>query len=127
MSQRLDRINELLRREISTVLAKDFEFSGALVTVSAVEITQDLREAKVFVGVLGGHHSNVLEQLAQKRGLIQSRVAKRVVLRCTPILDFRIDQSAERGVEMVNILDEVEKLPKAPLEEGEDGGEPMIQ
>ena len=114
MSQRLDRINELLRREISTVLARDFEFGGALVTVSAVEITQDLREAKVFVGVLGGHHSKVLEQLAQKRGLIQSRVAKRVVLRCTPILDFRIDQSAERGVEMVNILEEVDKLPKAP-------------
>ncbi len=119
MSQRLDRINELLRREISTVLARDFEFSGALVTVSAVEITQDLREAKVFVGVLGGHHNKVLEQLGQKRGLIQSRVAKRVVLRCTPILDFRIDQSAERGVEMVNILDEVDKLPKAPEEDPE--------
>lgn len=121
MSQRLDRINELLRREISTVLSRDFEFDGALVTVSAVEITQDLREAKVFVGVLGGHHSKVFDQLAQKRALIQSRVAKRVVLRCTPILDFRIDQSAERGVEMVNILDEVEKLPKAPEEEEGEG------
>jgi len=53
MSQRLDRINELLRREISTVLQRDFEFGGALVTVSGVDITQDLREAKVFVGVLG--------------------------------------------------------------------------
>ncbi|BDS05348.1 ribosome-binding factor A [Oceaniferula spumae] len=124
MSQRLDRINELLRREISTVLQRDFEFAGALVTVSGVEITQDLREAKVFIGVLGGHVPNVLEQLAQKRGLIQSRIAKRVVLRCTPILDFRIDNSAERGVEMVNILEEVDKLPKAPLEEeGEDKGE----
>lgn len=119
MSQRLDRINELLRREISTVLSRDFEFPGALVTVSAVEITQDLREAKVFIGVLGAHHNKVFEQLSQKRALIQSRVAKRVVLRCTPILDFRIDQSAERGVEMVNILDEVEKLPKAPEEEEE--------
>ena len=121
MSQRLDRINELLRREISTVLQRDFEFGGALVTVSGVEITQDLREAKVFVGVLGGHGSKVLEKLAQKRGLIQSRIAKRVVLRCTPVLDFRLDQSAERGVDMINVLDEVDKIPKAPpLEEGED-------
>jgi len=119
VSQRLDRINELLRREISTVLARDFEWDGALVTVSAVEITQDLREAKVFIGILGGHTNKVLDQLAQKRGLIQSRVAKRVVLRCTPVLDFRVDESAERGVEMVNILDEVEKLPKAPLEDEE--------
>jgi len=120
MSQRLDKINELLRREISTVLQRDFEFVNALVTVGGVEITQDLREAKVFIGVLGGKEADVLEQLAQKRALVQSRIAKRVVLRCTPILDFRIDKSAERGVEMVNILEEVDKLPKAPLEETEE-------
>ena len=76
MSQRLDRINELLRREISTVLQRDFEFGGALVTVSGVDITQDLREAKVFVGVLGGYGAKVIEQLTQRRALIQSRVAK---------------------------------------------------
>ena len=117
MSQRLDRINELLRREISTVVQREFEFRDCLVTVSAVEITQDLREAKVFVSILGTPPGSVLEKLNQKRGMIQSRIAKRVVLRCTPILSFRVDSSAERGVEMVNILDEVEKLPKAPLED----------
>ena len=120
MSQRLDRINELLRREISTVLQKDFEFRDCLVTISGVEITQDLREAKVFVSILGTPPGTVLEKLNQKRGLIQRRIAKRVVLRCTPILDFRVDSSAERGVEMVNILDEVDKIPKAPLEDDEE-------
>jgi len=119
VSQRLDRINEVLRREISMVVQRDFEFVDCLVTISGVEITQDLREAKVFVSVLGGHSGSVMEKLAQKRGLVQSRIAKRVVLRCTPILSFRLDESAERGVEMVNILDEVDKLPKAPLEEEE--------
>ena len=114
MSQRLDRINELLRREISTVVQRDFEFGGALVTVSGVDITQDLREAKVFVGVLGGYGAKVIEQLTQRRALIQSRVAKRVVLRCTPRLDFRLDTSAARGVDMINVLDEVDKIPKAP-------------
>ncbi len=123
MSQRLDRINELLRREISTVVQRDFEFSGALVTVNAVDITQDLREAKVFVGVICGYGAKVIEQLEQKRGLIQKRIAKRVVLRCTPILDFRLDTSAARGVDMVNVLDEVEKIPKAPLEDEEPKGE----
>lgn len=119
MSQRHDRINQLLRREISTVLQRDFEFTNVLVTINAVEITQDLREAKVFVGVLGGPSGNVMEKLAQKRGLIQSRVANRVVLRCTPVLSFSLDESAERGVEMVNILDEVDKLPKAPIVDDE--------
>ena len=114
MSQRLDRINELLRREISTVVQRDFEFGGALVTVSGVDITQDLREAKVFVGVLGGYGAKVIVQLTQRRALIQSRVAKRVVLRCTPRLDFRLDTSAARGVDMINVLDEVDKIPKAP-------------
>ena len=120
MSQRLDRINELLRREISTVLQRDFEFGGALVTVSGVDITQDLREAKVFVGVLGGYGAKVIEQLSQRRALIQSRVAKRVVLRCTPKLDFRLDSSAARGVDMSNVLDEVDKIPKAPPAPAED-------
>ena len=121
MSQRLDKINELLRREISTIIQRDFEFGGALVTVNAVDITQDLREAKVFVGVICGYGAKVIEQLEQKRGHIQKRIAKRVVLRCTPILDFRLDTSAARGVDMVNVLDEVDKIPKAPLEDEEKG------
>ena len=121
MSQRLDRINALLLREISTVIQRDLEFGGALVTVSGVEVTQDLREAKVFIGVICGYGAKVLEQLDQKRGHIQSRIAKRVVLRCTPVLDFRLDTSAARGVDMVNVLEEVDKLPKAPLEEEEEG------
>jgi ribosome-binding factor A len=120
MSQRLERINELLRREISGVVQREFEFTNALVTISAAEITQDLREAKIFVSVLGGHSCRVLEQLEQKRGLIQSRIAKRITMRCTPILMFRIDDSASRGVEMVNLLDEVDKIPKAPPAEEED-------
>jgi ribosome-binding factor A len=118
MSQRIERLNELLRREISGVVQKEFEFRDALVTISGAEITQDLREAKVFVSVLGGHTNRVLEQLQQKRALIQSRIAKRITLRCTPVLDFRVDTSAERGVDIINLLDEVDKIPKAPpLEE----------
>jgi len=76
------------------------------------------------VSILGTPPGSVLEKLKQKRGLIQSRIAKRVVLRCTPVLMFRVDNSAERGVEMVNVLDEVDKLPKAPpLEDEEEGAE----
>lgn len=54
MAKRLDRVNELLRREISAVIQRDFEWNGALVTVSEVDVTQDLKEAKVFVSILGG-------------------------------------------------------------------------
>lgn len=113
MSQRLDRINQLMKREISTIVQKDFEFKNALVTISDVEVTQDLREAKVFVSVLGGNMDNVLERLTAKKGSIQSRVNKRITLRCTPVLMFRGDTSTERGVGIVNLLDEVDQLPTA--------------
>ena len=119
MSQRLDRINELMKREISTIVQKDFEFKNALVTISDVEVTQDLREAKVFVSVLGGNMENVLEKLTVNKGSIQSGVNKRVTLRCTPVLLFRGDTSAERGVGIVNLLEEVDQLPTAKDAEDE--------
>lgn len=113
MNHRLDRINELLKREISVVVQRDYEWSGVLVTINDVEVTQDLKEAKVWVGVLGGSSEPVIEKLNHERGHIQSRVMKRVVLKSTPVLSFRHDASAERGVGIVNLLDEVDKLPKA--------------
>jgi ribosome-binding factor A len=114
MSRRLDRVNELLRREIGNVVQKDYEWRGKLVTISEVDVTQDLKEAKVWTSVLGGDAQPVIDKLNRDHGSIQSKVMKRVVLKSTPVLRFHHDSSASRGVDMVNLLDEVEKLPKAP-------------
>lgn len=119
MSRRTDRINELLRREIGQMVQKDYEWGGALVTVSEVEVTHDLREGEVWVSVLGGNVASVVDKLNRDHGVIQTKVMKRVVLKSTPVLQFRHDASAERGVDIVNLLDEVDKLPKAP--EAEEG------
>lgn len=116
MSQRLDRINELFRRELGAIIQRDYEWSGKLVTVSAVEITQDLKEGKVWTSVLGGDAAPVLEKLNREHGALQKKVMKRVVLKSTPVLRFLHDDSAIRGVEIVNLLEEVDKLPKAPEE-----------
>jgi ribosome-binding factor A len=117
MSRRLDRVNELLRREIGAVVQKDYEWNGKLVTISDVEVTQDLKEGKVWTSVLGGDAGPVIEKLNKDHGSIQSKVMKRVVLKSTPVLRFYHDSSAIRGVDIVNLLEEVDKLPKAPLEE----------
>jgi ribosome-binding factor A len=117
MSHRINRVNELLKREIGGVVQKDYEWAGALVTVSAVETTQDIKEAKVWIGVLGGRAEPILEKLNHDHGSIQKKISKRVVLKSTPVLSFRHDGSAERGVEIVNLLDEVAKLPTARDEE----------
>ena len=114
MSRRLDRVNELLRREIGTIIQKDYEWQGRLVTVSAVEITQDLKEGKVWTSVLGGSAAPVLDKLNRDHGAIQGKVMRRVVLKSTPVLRFHHDASASRGVGLVNLLEEVDKLPKAP-------------
>ena len=112
MSQRLDRINELLRREISTCIEKSFEFPDVLVTVHAVETAVDLKDASVYIGVIGtpDQARSVLGKLNAKRGFIQSTVMKRVVLRNTPHLHFKIDDSVERGVRILNLLDEIGEI-----------------
>ena len=121
MSRRTDKVNELLRREIGTTIQRDFEFPGTIVTVIEVEVTDDLKEGKVWVGVVGKMApSQVLEKLNSRHGLIQSAVARRVVLRNTPRLTFRLDDSAQRGVDLVNLLEDIDKnLPKAPPADAE--------
>ncbi len=115
-SRRLDKVNELLRREISAVIQREFEWPGTILSVLEVDITQDLKEGKVWLGVVGRMApTQVIDKLNKNRGLIQSIVSKRVILRSTPRLTFKYDASARRGVELVNLLDDIEKnLPKAP-------------
>lgn len=121
-SRRLDKVNELMKREIGTFVQKEFEWPGTIVSILDVEITEDLKEGRVWVGVVGRMApAQVIEKLSKKRGDIQRAVSRRVVLRNTPRLTFRHDDSARRGVSMVNLLDDIEQnLPKAPpLPEGE--------
>ncbi len=121
-SRRLDKVNELMKREIGTFVQKEFEWPGTIVSILDVEVTEDLKEGRVWVGVVGRMHPDqVLDKLNRNRGDIQRAVSRRVTLRNTPRLTFKHDNSAARGVAMVNLLDDIERnLPKAPpLPEGE--------
>ena len=121
MRQRLKRINELLKREISLVFQKDFVFGNALVTVNAVEISPDLRNATVYVGIIGpeSDRRKALAHMAERRGFIQNRVAKRVVLRETAHLVFRSDDSVERGTDVISLIDGIDIPEELPPETGE--------
>lgn len=121
-THRLDKVNELLKREIGSFVQREFEWPGTIVSILDVEVTEDLKEGRVWVGVVGRMSpAQVIEKLMRNRGSIQHAVSRRVVLRNTPRLTFKHDDSARRGVDMVNLLDDIEKnLPKAPpLPEGE--------
>lgn len=120
MSQRIARVNELLKREISNFVERSFEFPGVLVTIHEVSTAVDLKAAQVFVGVIGSATDSraIVDKLNRKRGMIQAAVMKRVVLRNTPQLTFKIDDSIERGVKVLDILDEIGEidLPDEPEE-----------
>ncbi|MEM9280622.1 MAG: 30S ribosome-binding factor RbfA [Verrucomicrobiota bacterium] len=125
MSQRIARVNELMKREISACIEKSFEFPGILVTIHEVSTSPDLKSAQVFVGVIGdsSEAAKVADQLNGKRGFIQSVVMKRVVLKNTPQLRFVVDDSVERGVRVLNILDEIGDIDlPSDVDSAESGG-----
>jgi ribosome-binding factor A len=111
MSQRVLRVSELIRRELATLMERNCSFPGMLLTVHGVETAADLKNATVHVGVLGGKEDEqaaAIEKLNKQRGLIQRDLYKRVRLKSSPQLYFKHDRTAERGVHMINVI---ENLP----------------
>ena len=110
MSQRLLRVRELLKREIGSILLRDYAFD-ALVTINDVDVTPDLRKGHVYLGIMGagGREQAIVSRLNRDRGSIQRRLAKRIVLKFTPKLSFKADGSVERGVRTLSILEGLEE------------------
>src|SRR6266852_343508 len=77
MKHRMLRVNEVVKRELSGILARDISFEGALVTINHVEVTSDLKGAHVFVSVLGSESSEtVMNKLEEHRPAFQSELAR---------------------------------------------------
>ena len=121
MSQRLLRVRELLRRELSTIINRDFEFGGALVTINSVDLTPDLRNGHVFISTMAakGREQSIIDKLNENRGAIQQKLTKRVILKYTPQLHFRHDDSVKRGVDVVDLIDGID-IPEELEPLGED-------
>ena len=116
-SHRLQRVRELLKREIGEVIRREIPVAEAgLVTVNDVDVAGDLRVATVYIGILGNSEQQRtgLALLQKSRPRIQSLVAKAVILKYTPQLRFVVDDSVVRGNRVLEILAELEKsLPPA--------------
>ena len=111
-SHRLQRVRELLKREIGEVIRREIPVSEAgLVSVNDVEPAGDLKSATVFISILGNadQQKRGLALLTQHRARIQNLVARSVVLKYTPTLRFVIDDSVIRGNRVLQIIDELEK------------------
>ncbi len=118
---RLTRVNELLRREIGSILYRVVDRSivdVAAVTITHVRVSSDLRTAHVLVSVRGDEalHQRVLHHLRFLRTAIQEAVAETVILKYTPRLQFDIDRSIEVGDRVLTLLAQLEPPPPAPAD-----------
>lgn len=109
---RLNRINEELKKELSSILAfelKNPNITG-MVSVTKVKITPDFKYAKVYVSLLNSKDvEKTMQGLKESAGFIRSRIAKKVNLRITPELVFEIDDSLEQGMRIDSILKDLKK------------------
>ena len=111
-SHRMLRVRELLKREIGEILRRELPVEQAgLITVNDVDLSGDLRNAKVFVGFLGSaeQQRTGLALLQQNRARIQSLMAKSVLLKYIPRLQFVVDDSIVRGNRVLAIISDLEK------------------
>jgi len=111
MSHRLIRVCELLKRELGLLVSREIKFEAPLVSIRAVDITPDLKQAHVYVSVIGtdAQKNGALQLLEKNRPSLQREVSKRVILKHTPILNFKLDESIERGSRVIALLDELEE------------------
>lgn len=109
---RLNRINEELKKEISNIISFELKNPDAtgLISVTKVKITPDLKYAKVYISMLNSKNkTKTLEALKKSSGYIRSQIAKKVNLRITPELVFEEDDSLEYGMKIDSILKDLNK------------------
>ena len=109
MTRRTDRINGLLRQEISQLLSRELDdprLSG-VVSITRVEISADLRHARVYVSVLGtqGEKESVLSGINSALGFMRRELRVRLSLKYIPELKFTLDESIEEAEYIFGLMD----------------------
>ena len=120
---RPERVQEALRQEISRVALEEIKDPRiGFLTITKVELTKDLRYAKVYFSVLGGAKEKALalKGLNSAKGYIKGVVADRIKLRLVPDISFRIDESIEHTKEIYDMFEKIKKEKKG--KGGEDAG-----
>ncbi len=111
--KRSERVSDQVKREIADILMRKIKDPRiGFVTVTDVELADDLRNAKVFVSVLGADRVSTLKGLESASAFIRAELGHRLRLRFIPDLLFRYDDSAERGAHIMDLLHEVDEKGK---------------
>ena len=111
MTRRAERVGNLIRQEISELLQEQVNDPRLknFISVTQVSISDDLRNAKVFVSVMGDKtvKTEVLEGFQAATGFLRRKLAKRLILRQVPELNFQFDNSIEYGTKVLQLIEQV--------------------
>ena len=122
--RRSERVAEGIREEVTTFLAEDAKDPRivGLVTVTGVEVTRDLRHAKVFVSIMGSDEERraTLQGLDSAASHLRSRIGRVLRLRVAPEITFRYDDSVARAAKIEALLAEIKQPP--PSGDGDERG-----
>ena len=116
--KRLDRVNQLIREEISHLLQRELKDPRlGFVTVTEVVVSKDLRSGKVYVSVLGTEEQwrDSLAALQRARGFIRNWLVPRLRMRAVPELTFHPDRSMAHAAHIQRVLEQLREAE--PLEE----------
>ncbi len=117
MTRRAERVNDLLREEISEIVLRELKDPrlGGLISITQVEASPDFRHARVFVSIMGteDERTSSLKALTTATGFIRRELRTRLKsLRSVPEVEFRLDDSIERGARLSALIHQVaEELP----------------
>ncbi len=127
MSRRTERLAEEIREEVALLIASELKDPRiGFVTVTRVEVTPDLRTARIYVGVLGTEKQRTtsLAGLKQGAGFLRRALGRTLRLRYTPELVFQYDEGLEASDRVAKLLAEIGSSPTAaPAESSEDDDE----
>jgi len=108
MTRRVEQVEELLRREIGTIVAKEVDMVRVLITLTRIEVSKDTRYANIyFVTIPSDGASKALEQLNSNIFLIQKSLNKRLRMRPVPQIRFHIDETEQEAAHIDELLERI--------------------
>ena len=106
---RTKRVSEVIRRELANIISTRLSDPRVhLVSITAVDVSKDMKHAKVFITQMG-EDCQALAALTHAAGYLRRELGSRLAMKATPDLRFVYDHSVERGMELSNLIDELNK------------------
>ena len=122
MTRRTERLNHLIQIELSDLLRKHVNDPrlNRLISITEVEVAKDLKTAKVSISALGDNldHNEIIKGFNSASGFLRRELAHRLNIRITPELTFEFDDSIERGVRLVALIENVAAAEKTGIADG---------